>query len=579
MNLKTFIGIALTLAFLNMPAMSEPASKDNSPDLEQLNKLTRRYVPTPIKVDISALSPGDHKALEKLIEAARVTNTIYLKQLWNGNMALLSKLEMDSTPLGKARLRYFWINKGPWSELDDYKAFLPDVPARKPRGANLYPANMAKSDFEHWLSTLSPADQEQAKSAYTVVHYQNENSGKKNLAVAPYSKEYAADLKQAAALLREAANLTENRTLKNFLNMRADAFLSNNYTDSDYSWMDVDAPLDITIGPYETYIDELFGYKAAFEAFVCLRNDKETTRLSAFSKRLQEIEDNLPIEPRYRNQKLGPRAIIKVVDDILSAGDGEHGVQSSAYNLPNDELILQKKGSKRVMMKNMQEAKFDTILLPIAKRILPSGDQAFVNFEMFFTHVLAHELSHGLGPHQLTIRGRDTNPRDELKDLYGGIEEAKADLTGLFALQYMMEHASKMGLDKVLPSDETAQRQLYTTYLASAFRSLRFGITEAHGVAMAMQINFMMDEGAFVQNADGTLSVDMQKIKQAVADLDRKVLTIEAEGDYAGAKKLLSSLGTLRPAVKKVLDRLQDIPSDIAPTFVTAEELVADKSK
>ena len=269
---------------------------------------------------------------------------------------------------------------------------------------------------------------------------------------------------------------------------------------------------------------------------------------------------------------MGAAAPIRVVDEIISSGDGAHGVQTAAYNLPNDDRVVQQKGSKRVMLKNVQEAKFESVLIPIAKRTLTSKDVRDVRFEPFFTHILAHELMHGLGPHTIQVQGRSTTPREELKDLYSAIEEAKADVTGLFALQYMMDHAKQMGLEKVLPFDATAQRQLYVTFLASAFRSLRFGLNDAHGKGMAVQFNYLSDHGAFGQNADGTFVVDLAKAKTAVRDLDHLLLTIEAEGDYAGAKKLLDDMGVVRPELKKVLDSMHDIPTDIEPLFVTADE-------
>jgi hypothetical protein len=535
--------------------------------------MASRFAPTPLRVDTSKLSAGDRQALVKLIQAARILDDIFMQQMWDGNLALHSRLQKDPTPLGKARLHYFWINKGPWSDLDDYKAFLPGVPARKPLGANFYPESMTKEAFESWVAQLAPKEQEQAKSFFTVIRWRENSKPPNSLLAIPYSQQYADDLTKAASLLHEAAGLTDNASLKKFLSLRADAFLSNDYYESDLAWMDLDAPLDITIGPYETYNDELFGYKAAFEAYVNLRDDEETGKLSVFTQHLQEIENNLPIDPQYRNPKLGAAAPIRVVDEILSAGDGAHGVQTAAYNLPNDDRVVQQKGSKRVMLKNVQEAKFRGVLLPIARRTLSQGAMVDVSFDPFFTHILAHELMHGLGPHQIKIQGRDTTPREELKELYSAIEEPKADVTGLFALQYMMDHAKEMGMGKSLPSDDAAQRQLYTTYLASAFRSLRFGLNDAHGKGMAIQFNYFMDKGAFVQHGDGTFSVDMTKIKSAVAELDHDLLTLEAEGNYAGAKKLLDELGVLRPPVRKALDSLQGIPTDIEPIFVTAEEL------
>src|ERR1700674_273752 len=565
-----FIGVLL-LGVTSIPVKAQ--KKEAQPDLAQLEKMTSRFAPTPLRVDPSRLSAGDRQALVKLIEAARILNDIFMKQMWDGNPALYARLQKDTTPLGKARLHYFWINKAPWSDLDEYKAFLPGVPPRKPLAANFYPESMTKEAFESWMAQLSPKEQEQAKSFFTVIRWRENSKPPNNLLAIPYSQQYADDLTRTANLLREAAGLTDNASLKKFLNLRADAFLSNDYYESDMAWMDLDAPLDVTIGPYETYNDELFGYKAAFEAYVNLRDDDETAKLSVFTRHLQEIEDNLPIDPQYRNQKLGAAAPIRVVDEILSTGDGAHGVQTAAYNLPNDDRVVQQKGSKRVMLKNVQEAKFKSVLLPIARRTLSQSAMVDVSFEPFFTHILAHELMHGLGPHQIKIQGRDTTPREELKELYSAIEEPKADVTGLFALQYMMDHAKEMGLGKSLPSDEAAQRQLYTTYLASMFRSLRFGLSDAHGKGMAIQFNTLMDKGAFAQQTDGTFVLDLKKFQRAVRDLDHDLLTIEAQGDYAGAKKMLDELGVMRPALRKALDSLQGIPTDIEPIFVTADEL------
>ncbi len=544
------------------------------PDAAQLRAMTSRFVPTPIKVNTSELSAGDRKSLVKLIQAARILNTIFMQQYWSGDLALYQRLQTDHTPLGRARLHYFWINKGPWSALDGNRAFMPGVPAEKPLGANFYPEAMTKEQFEQWIAKLSANDKQEATSFFTVIR--RKSAADEQLMWVPYSQEYKDNLTKAAGLLREAAKLTGNASLKKFLNLRAAAFLSNDYYESDLAWMDLDAPLDITIGPYETYNDELFGYKAAFEAYVTLRDEAETEKLGAFTRHLQEIEDHLPIKPEYRNPKLGAAAPIRVVDEILATGDGAHGVQTAAYNLPNDDRVIQQKGSKRVMLKNVQEAKFENVLLPIAKRTLTESAAKDVSFEPFFTHILAHELMHGLGPHQITVNGRATNVREQLKEVYSPIEEAKADVTGLFALQYMMDHAKEMGLAKTLPTGEEAERQLYTTFLASSFRSLRFGLNEAHGKGMAVQFNFYLDHGGFVQHSDGRFSVNLPKMKVAVRELDHDLLTVEAEGDYAGAKKMLDELGVIRPPLRKALDRLQGIPVDIEPIYVTADGLAPE---
>ncbi len=532
------------------------ATAANIPDLEQLKKMTARFAPAELHADTSALSTGDRQALARLVEAARIIDDIFMRQLWSGDAALYEKLKQDTSPLGKARLHYFLINKGPWSDLDGHTAFLPGVPERKPAGANFYPEDMTRDEFEKWVKTLSKEDQERATGFFTVIR----RDAKRNLTIVPYSVEYREDLAHAARALEAAASMTDNATLKDFLVKRAAAFHSNDYYASDLSWMDLDAPLDITIGPYETYNDEVFGYKAGFEAYVNVRDDAETAKLDFFGGHLQEIENNLPIDPKYRNPKLGAQAPIRVVNEVFSAGDGNHGVQTAAYNLPNDERVVTQKGSKRVMLKNVQEAKFRTTLIPISKRVLVPQAQEQLSFDAFFTHILAHELSHGIGPHQIQVNGRATSPRQEMKELYSALEEAKADVTGLFMLQYMMDH-------KLLPNAAFNETQLYTTYLASAFRSLRFGVKEAHGKGMAMQVNYLMDKGAVIANPDGTFAVDLGKIKGAVRDLDHDLLTLEATGDYNGAKRMLDTLGMLRPVLQGALARLTDIPVDIEPVF------------
>jgi hypothetical protein len=534
----------------------------NTPDLGQLDKMIARFRPTELRADVSNLSPGDRAALQKLIQASRVLNDIFMRQMWSGSVELYEKLKRDQTPLGKARLHYFWINKGPWSDIDDHAAFLPGAPPKKLPGANFYPEDMTREEFESWVKTLSKAEREQAEGFFTVIR---RDAGGRLKAV-PYSEEFKNDLAKAVRLMEEAAGLTGNATLKRFLLSRGAAFLSNDYYESDLAWMDLDAPIDITIGPYETYNDEVFGYKASYEAYVNLRDEAETRKLDFFGGHLQEIENNLPINPEYRNPKLGSQAPIRVVNEVLSAGDGDHGVQTAAYNLPNDERVVAQKGSKRVMLKNVQEAKFRTTLEPISKRVLTPASQSELSFDLFFTHILAHELSHGIGPHQIMLNGRATSPRQELKELYSAIEEAKADVTGLFMLQYLYDH-------KLIEGGAVAERKLYTTYLASTFRTLRFGLNDAHGKGMAMQVNYLTDKGGFAIRDDGRFEVRFDKISSAVRDLDHDLLTIEATGDYAGAKRMLAELGVIRPDMQKALDGLSSIPVDIEPIFVTANEM------
>jgi len=541
------------------------------PDLARLQTMTERFAPTRIDVDISHLSSGDRQALAYLIDASRVVNHIFMQQLWSGDLDLYQNLQRDNTPLGRARLDYFWLNKSPWSEIDEYAAFIPGVPARKLPGANFYPEDMTRAEFESWVATLSPKEKAEAEGFFTVIR--RGSDGK--LTIVPYSVEYKADLDRAGALLRQAAAATDNASLRKFLSSRADAFASNNYFDSDIAWMDLDAPLEVTFGPYETYNDEIFGYKAAFESYINLRDEEASARLAFLGNHLQDIENNLPEDPQYRNPKLGGMAPIRVVDEIFAAGDAAHGVQTAAYNLPNDDNVVQQKGSKRVMLKNFQEAKFRATLVPISRMVLPQEAQKDVSFDLFFTHIVAHELMHGLGPHQIKVNGRETNPRLELKDKYNAIEEAKADVTGLFALQFLMTEADAGRISSAsLAHGPEAERQLYTTYLASAFRTLRFGLQDAHARGQAMQFNYFVDHGGFVIDPDGTFSVNVSKMKEAVRSLDHELLTVEATGDYAGAEKLLA-LGSVRPPVANALARLNSIPIDIVPDFTTAHSVVS----
>jgi hypothetical protein len=313
------------------------------------------------------------------------------------------------------------------------------------------------------------------------------------------------------------------------------------------------------------YEDEWFNYKAAFEAFITLRDDEETKKLERFGAELQEIENNLPIDARYRNPKLGAMAPIRVVNTVFSSGDANRGVQTAAFNLPNDERVVAEKGSKRVMLKNNQEAKFSRVLLPISKVALSSRDQQAVAFDAFFTHILMHELMHGLGPHNISVGGRATTVRQEMKELYSATEEAKADVSGLFALQFLVDRGK---LDKKF------EQTMYTTYLASMFRSIRFGINEAHGRGVIVQLNYFLDNGGVTVAQDGTFAANPARIKQNVTDLTRDLMTMQATGDYTATKQMFEKLAVIRPPVKVVLDKLANVPVDIEPRFVTAEQLL-----
>src|SRR5215213_4386587 len=447
--LKATISIALTMALLSTTLIGQ---KPNGGDPDLARKIAR-FAPTALTADTSKLTPKDRQALDKIMAAAKLLDPLFLRQVWSGNDALEKKLQADKTAVGRERLHYFYINDGPWSRLDDKEPFIEGVPREKPLNASYYPDDMSKEEFNSWVQGLSDAEKQKATGFFWLIR----RGPDRKLTIVPYSEAYKEYLAPAAALLREAAALTTNATLKNFLTKRADAFGSDDYYESDVAWMDLDSPIDVTIGPYETYEDELFSYKAAFEAYVTLRDDAETAKLSKFSGHLQELENNLPMDPSYRNPKLGAASPIRVVNEVFGSGEGNSGVQTAAFNLPNDERVVKEKGSKRVMLKNVQDAKFNKTLVPISKVVLSAADQKDLSFEAFFTHILVHEMMHGLGPHNITVSDRRTTVRKQLKELYSAIEEAKADMTGLWALQYMIDRGI---------IEKSMERTLYTTYLA-----------------------------------------------------------------------------------------------------------------
>ena len=529
------------------------------PEVQRLNAMSVRFAPVDVRVNLSGLPANERRALANLVRAARITDALFMRQAWPGNEALLLKLLEDTTLLGQARLDYFLVNKGPWSRLDHDAAFIPGVP-EKPAGANYYPAGATRADVEAWIAGLAPAEREAATGFFTTIR---RDAGGKFIAV-PYSLEYQGELDEMAGHLRAAAAATKQPTLQAFLESRAAALLSNDYYASDVAWMKLDSSIEPTIGPYEVYEDEWFNYKAAFEAFITVRDDAETAKLDRFGGELQWLENRLPIDPRYRRKTLGGLAPMRVVNVVFSAGDGNHDIQTAAFNLPNDERIVNAMGSKRTMLKNYQQAKFDNVLVPISKVALAAEDQRFVNFDAFFTHILMHEVMHGLGPKNTGPGGTGGSVRQAVKELYSAVEEAKADIAGLWALQQLM---NKGVLNK---ADE---RAMYTTFLASAFRTLRFGMNESHAKGMALQVNYLLDAGGFRVNADGSFSVDLRRTKKAMTALTRELMTLQATGDYAATKRLLDRLVVIRPEVQAVLDRLGKAPVDIRPRFITAAEL------
>jgi hypothetical protein len=533
--------------------------RELAPDLQER---LARLPETVIDYDRGLLSPEEEKVAGRLIEASHYIDEIFWRQVSDENPALRKELAQlaGQSEAGRLALRYFDLMKGRWDRLLDNEPFvspmLPD--GAKPPGAGFYPPDMTREEFETWIAE-HPEDREKFQSLYTVIR---RKEGK--LAAVPYSEIYGDLLNSAAARLREAAAVTSNASLKHFLIKRADAFLSNDYYESDVAWVGMDSPIEVVIGPYEVYEDELFNAKSGFEAFVTVVDREESERLKTYIGHLVDMEKSLPIPDQYKNLKRGTGSAIKVVQEIFAAGDARRGVQTAAFNLPNDERIRQSNGSKNVMLKNVMQAKFQQSGEPIARRVLDPSQSSLFSFDAYFNHTLFHELSHALGPGIIQgPDGRTQENRIYLKELYSTIEECKADVVGTWTLLY--------ALDRKLITAFDAPK-LFATDAGLMFRSMRFGIGEAHGGGSALQWNWYREKGAIVPSGQGHFKVDFAKYREAVRSLANELLMIEAAGDYDRAARLLKKYAVSTPEIEAIIPTLKDIPIDIAPIYPAAGE-------
>ncbi|HEV7768287.1 MAG TPA: peptidase [Thermoanaerobaculia bacterium] len=517
---------------------------------------------TPIDYDRALLNDNERQVVAKLIEASKFIDEIYWLQVAEDNPTYLAKLTAQAKqgPLDQAGYDYFLINRGRWDRLKEDDPFVAPFGAegKKPQGAAFYPADMTKEEMEKYIAA-HPDQKEALQGLFTIVRRDGDK-----LVTTPYSKQYAKQLEPAAAKLREAAALTTNESLKTYLTKLADAFFKDNYRDSDMAWMDLHGPIEVVIGPYEVYEDELFNWKAAFESFVTVVDRPETDKLEVYAQHLPGMEKNLPIPDEYKNPKRGTESPIRVVQEIYTAGDARRGVQTAAFNLPNDEYVREIKGSKKVLLKNVMDAKYRLSGTPIANRVLTPSQRELLNFDAYFNFILFHELSHGLGPGMIEgPDGKRVDVRFLLKDTYSAIEECKADVLGIWNILYAQEF-------NLL--SEFNEEQLFATYAGLHFRSMRFGIDEAHGRGTAVQWNWLREKGAIVPAADGTFSVDHTRMRAGVRSLATELLTLQATGDYARAQRLLNKYGVTNPEIEAVIAKLKDIPVDITPVFTAAGE-------
>ncbi len=530
------------------PQATVPSTSDSG-----IQQRLAQFVPTNLVAEIDDMSEQDRDILVDLLAAARLMDEIFLRQVWTGNPEMRNKLELEAD---EATREYFAVNFGPWDRLAELEPFIGDMP--HPAGAGFYPVDMTREEFNAWIE-----DYPDRKEAFTSLHTLIRRQGDALVAV-PYSQAFGEWLDPAAEYLRSAAAKTDNDSLKTFLNLRAEAFSSDDYFESDMAWMDLASPVEVTIGPYEVYEDALFGYKAGFEAFVTVDIPAESAALSRYKEMLPYLERNLPIDDQYKNLDRGTQSPIRVVDVVFVGGESKAGVQTLAFNLPNDEKVREAKGSKKVMLRNVLRAKFGKILTPIAARVLVPEDAERIAFEAFFNESLHHELSHGLGPGTITIDGRDTEVRLELKDLYSVMEEAKADVMGIYNILALIEKG-EMSKDLL--------ESLGPTYVAGLFRAARFGLTEAHGQGTVSQFNYLLEKGALDIDDQGRFRAIPEIFPGAMRDLLHEMLMLQALGDYAGTAQFLEQYGQASEELRASTARLEDVPVDIRPRYPTAEML------
>ncbi|WP_338768029.1 Zn-dependent hydrolase [Bernardetia sp. ABR2-2B] len=549
MNIKktsklAVLSMAICLGFWNCTpdkkAITETTTDTTSVVVETKNELVRPeiYAPFKLTTDISTLSESEKKMIPLLIEAAKIMDGLFWQQAYMGDKdSLMATLDDADTK------KFVEINYGLWDRLENNQPFMEGV-GEKPLGANFYPTDMTKEEYEAF-------DNEEKSSLYTFLRRDAEGK----LMIVPYHEKFKADLEKAADYLRQAAEIAEDEGLKKHLTLRADAITTDDYMASDMAWMDMKTNgIDIIIGAIETYEDHLYGQKAAYSSYVLVKDKTWSERLEKYAALLPQLQKDLPVDAKYKAEKPGSDSQLNAYDVVFYAGDCNAGSKTIAVNLPNDEEVQLKKGTRRSQLKNAMKAKFDQILMPISEMLITPEQRKHITFDAFFENTMFHEVAHGLGIKN-TINDKGT-VRESLKDLASALEEGKADILGL----YMVTKLREMG--------ELSEGELmdnYTTFLAGIFRSVRFGAASAHGKANMIRFNFFNEKGAFEKLEDGTYKVNPDKMAEAVNELSAKILTLQGDGDYEGVTLLANEMGVIKADLQADLDRLSDanIPVDI----------------
>tara|TARA_B100001105_G_C22393894_1_gene445752 strand:+ start:130 stop:1860 length:1731 start_codon:yes stop_codon:yes gene_type:complete len=527
---------------------TKQTTEQNNPQLINAEKSRLDiYTDFTLTSDLSHLSDNQKQMIGKLIDASKIMDELFWRQAFGESKdAFLAKINDEKVQ------KFADINYGPWDRLNGDQVFLSGY-EEKPLGAEFYPSDITKEE-------LNNAIVDDKTGLYSVI----KRDEKGLLYSVAYSVEYAQELEKAANLLREASKLADDKEFANYLSMRADALVSDDFQPSDFAWMDMkNNPIDVVIGPIETYEDQLFGYRAAYESYVLIKDLAWSERLAKFAAFLPELQKGLPVDEKYKQEVPGSDADLNAYDVVYYAGHSNAGSKTIAINLPNDEQVQLEKGTRRLQLKNAMRAKFDKILVPISEQLIVPEQRKHITFDAFFANTMFHEVAHGLGIKN-TITGKGT-VRQSLQEHASALEEGKADILGL----YMVEQLLKKGEI----TDGTLE-DYYITFMAGIFRSVRFGASSAHGKANMIRFNFFAEEGAFSKNADGLYSVNMEKMSQAMEKLSNLILTIQGDGDYQKVDQLIATHGDIKAELAKDLEKLSqaNIPVDV--TFKQGKEVL-----
>ncbi|MEQ8907969.1 MAG: Zn-dependent hydrolase [Vicingaceae bacterium] len=510
--------------------------EENTKEMSDIEKRLMKYVKVKLTTDLSALSESQKKLIPKLIEVGKVMDEIFWEEAYGKQDSLLNAVQDEKLS------QFIKINYGPWDRLAGNEPFVDGV-GEKPLGANFYPRDMNKAEFE--ASTL-----ENKTSLYTLLR--RDEAGK--LITIPYHEAFQTKVEKASQLLKEAAEITEDASFKKYLNLRAEALLNDDYYESDIAWMDMkENKLDIICGPIETYEDQLFGYKAAHEAYILVKDMEWSKRLAKYASMLPDLQENLPVAEAYKKEEPGTDSQLAAFDVVYYAGDCNSGSKTIAVNLPNDEEVQLKKGTRRSQLKNAMRAKFDKILMPISKELIDPAQQQYITFDAFFSNTMFHEVAHGLGIKN-TINGKGS-VREALKEHASALEEGKADILGLFMITQLHAKGEISGDIK----------DYYTTFMASIFRSVRFGASSAHGKANMIRFNFFKEKGVLKRNEKGVYTIDYDQMTEAMNQLSELILTIQGDGDYLEVSQLVENKAKIGAELQADLDRLSEkgIPVDV----------------